>query len=101
MRVHPLLQTDYGGCHEFRYHLLKMNIEHYLIHSKCFNENTEIERVNRTLKEDLDISGAKTYAELYKLIINLIYCNNYQRYHSAIEFITPYIIYQGNPEKIL
>lgn len=101
--MNPLLQTDNGSCyvsHEFRHLLSKANIEHYLIHPHCPNENAEIERVNRTLKEDLDVSGAGSFAELFELIGKRIDYYNYQRYHSAIGFITPYTKYRGNPEKI-
>ena len=56
--------------------------------------------VNWALKEDLDVSGAGSFAELFELIGNRIDYYNYHRYQSATGFITPYPKYRGNTEKI-
>jgi putative transposase len=99
----PILQTDNGSCyisHEFKTMLSQAQIEHYYIHPHCPNENAEIERVNRTIKEDLDLSSVQSFEHLNQIVKERIYNYNYVRYHSAIGFITPYTKYRGNPEKI-
>lgn len=100
---HPILQTDRGSCYisqEFHSLLSKANIQHRLIHPHCPNENAEIERVNRTIKENFDPSEAASFEHLEQLIKEQIQYYNYNRYHSAIGFIPPYMMYRGNPERI-
>jgi putative transposase len=100
---HPILQTDRGSCfvsQEFHSLLAKANIQHRLIHPHCPNENAEIERVNRTLKEQLDAAEAASFGDLEQLIQQQIDYYNYERYHSAIGFIPPYVRYRGDPERI-
>jgi transposase InsO family protein len=100
---HPILQTDNGSCylsHEFKSLLSKENIEHHLIHPNCPNENAEIERVNRTIKEDLYPEDADSFEQLNRIVKERINYYNYKRYHSGIGFITPYTRYRGNPEEI-
>ena len=99
----PILQTDNGSCYisyEFQSLLSQANIEHHFIHPHCPNENAEIERVNRTLKEDLDLTDIESFEHLYQIVKERIYYYSYIRYHSAIGFIPPYVKYRGNPEKI-
>jgi putative transposase len=100
---HPILQTDRGSCfvsQQFHSLLAKANIQHRLIHPHCPNENAEIERVNRTLKEQLDAAEAASFGDLEQLIQQQIDYYNYERYHSAIGFIPPYVRYRGDPERI-
>jgi putative transposase len=100
---HPILQTDRGSCfisQEFHSLLSQTNIQHRLIHPHCPNENAEIERVNRTLKEHIDPAEAVSFGDLEQLIDGQIRYYNYDRYHSAIGFIPPYVRYCGNPEHI-
>lgn len=99
----PILQTDNGSCYisyEFQYLLSRANIEHHFIHPHCPNENAEIERVNRTLKEDLNLNNVESFGHLNQIVKDRIYYYNHVRYHSAIGFIPPYTKYRGNPEQI-
>ena len=99
----PILQTDNGSCYisyEFQNLLSRENIEHHFIHPHCPNENAEIERVNRTLKEDLDLTDVESFEHLNQIVKERINYYNNIRYHSAIGFIPPYTKYRGNPEKI-
>lgn len=100
---YPILQTDRGSCYisqEFHSLLAKAKIQHRLIHPHCPNENAEIERANRTIKEDLDSADVESFEHLEQLIKGRIDYYNHDRYHSAIGFIPPYIKYRGNPELI-
>jgi putative transposase len=101
--LHPRLQTDNGSpyiSHEFHSVIVKAGIDHHFIHPHCPNENAEIERVNRTIKEGIDPVDAESFEHLHELIKDRIDCYNHERYHSGIGFITPYTKYRGNPEKI-
>jgi putative transposase len=101
--LHPGLQTDSGSpfiSHEFHYVIAKAGIDHRFIHPHCPNENAEIERVNRTIKEGIDPVDAKSFEHLNELVKERIDFYNYKRYHSKIGFITPHTKYRGNPENI-
>jgi putative transposase len=97
------IQSDNGSCYvsqEYRGLMKKLEIDHRLIHPHCPNENAEIERYHRTVRELVDFNDATTVAELEELIKERIYYYNYIRYHSRIGFIPPYVKYRGNPELI-
>lgn len=97
------IQSDNGSCYisqEYRSLMKKLEIDHRLIHPHCPNENAEIERYHRTVRELVDVTDATTFAELEELIKERIYYYNYIRYHSRIGFIPPYVKYRGNPERI-
>lgn len=94
---HPALQTDNDSSfisHEFRSVITHAQIEHHFIHPGCPNENAEIERVNRTIKEGIDPVDAGSLQELQIFIKERIEYYNFKRYHSGIGFITPYIKYR-------
>jgi putative transposase len=100
---HPILQTDNGSCYisqEFKTLLSRAEIEHHYIHPHCPNENAEIERVNRTVKEGLHPVEAESFAHLTQLIKERIEHYNYERYHSALGYVTPFTKYRGDPGKI-
>lgn len=97
------IQSDNGSCYisqEYRSLMKKLEIDHRLIHPHCPNENAEIERYHRTVRELVAVNDATTFAELEELIKEQIYYYNYIRYHSGIGFIPPYVKYRGNPERI-
>lgn len=98
------IQSDNGSCYisqEYRSCLWKMEIEHHLIHPHCPNENAEIERYHRTLRELVDPYQAKCFDHLQNIIKEQIHYYNYERYHSAIGYVTPYSKYTGKAEKII
>ena len=97
------VQSDNGSCYisqEYRSLIGTLNIEHRFIHAHCPNENAEIERYHRTLKESLDPHDAENFAHLSKLLTERIRYYNYERYHSRIGFIPPHVKYRGKPEII-
>lgn len=97
------IQSDNGSCYisqEYRSCLGKLKIDHHLIHPHCPNENAEIERYHRTLRELVDPDDAESFEELHNIIKEQISYYNYKRYHSAIGYITPYAKYTAKAEKI-
>ena len=99
-----VVQSDNGSCYisqEYRSYLAKSEINHRRIHPHCPNENAEIERYHRTVRELLDPDEAQNFSHLLELIQEQIYYYNYCRYHSAIGFITPHSKYTDKAEKIL
>lgn len=97
------IQSDNGSCYisqEYKSCISKFRIESRYIHPHCPNENAEIERYHRTLRELLEPNDAENFDALHKLIKEQVYYYNHERYHSAIAFITPYDKYTGKAEMI-
>jgi len=97
------IQSDNGSCYisqEYKSCISNFKIDSRYIHPHCPNENAEIERYHRTLRELLDPNEAENFDDLHKLIKEQVHYYNYDRYHSAIGFITPYDKYTGKAEKI-
>jgi putative transposase len=99
-----VIQSDNGSGYissEFRSYLSKLEIEHRRIHPHCPNENAEIERFHRTVRELVDPDCAADFEYLNELIKERLHYYNYCRYHSAIGFVTPWLKYNGKAELIL
>lgn len=99
-----VIQSDNGSCYissEYRSFIDKSGIEHRKIHAHCPNENAEIERYHRTVRELVDPTDADDYAALIELVKERIRYYNFERYHSAIGYVTPYALYTGKAEAIL
>lgn len=97
------IQSDNGSCYisqEYKSFISKSKIESRYIHPHCPNENAEIERYHRTIRELVDPNQAENFDDLHKLIKKQIHYYNYERYHSAIGYITPYDKYTGKAEEI-
>ena len=98
------IQSDNGSCYistEYRSFIIKSEIEHRRIHPHCPNENAEIERFHRTVRELIDFAEVDSFEALNELVKERIRYYNYERYHSAIGFVTPYAKYAGKAEAIL
>ena len=104
LRRKPRIQSDNGSCYvgfEFKKLLDKFLIEHDRIHPATPTENVIIERWHRTFKDILyEMSEPKNYEELVEKINKACYYYNYERYHSALGYVTPYEYYRGEPDKI-
>jgi len=97
------IQSDNGSCYisqEYKSCISNFRIESRYIHPHCPNENAEIERYHRTLRELVDPNEAENFNGLHKLIKEQVHYYNYERYHSAIGYITPHDKYTGKAEKI-
>ncbi len=104
LRRKPRIQSDNGSCYvgwEFKKILDKYIIQHDRIHPGTPTENVIIERWHRTFKEILnDEEEPENYEKLVEKIKQACYYYNYERYHSALGYVTPYEYYRGNPNKI-
>ncbi len=93
----PILQTDNGSCYigsEFKNLMIQYNFEHKKIKPHCPNQNAEIERSNRTLKEGLSEHPIpKSFEELKKNIEKVIDYYNHKRYHKSLNYLPPIIYY--------
>lgn len=101
----PSLQTDNGSCfvgQDFKAMVSQLNVPHNFIAPRCPNQNAEIERCNRTLKEGLlNFPIPVLFQDLEITIQKVVDYYNNQRYHSSLNFLPPKIYYRGNPEEIL
>lgn len=103
-RKPKVIQSDNGSCYissEYRSFIDKSGIEHRRIHPHCPTENAEIERYHRTMRELVDPAEADDYTALVELVKERIRYYNFERYHSAIGYVTPYAKYTGKAEAIL
>lgn len=99
-----VIQSDNGSgfiSSEYRKCFTNTAMEHRFIHPYCPNENAEIERYHRTLRELIDPDDAENYEQLYELVKEQIEYYNYQRYHSRIGFVPPWIKYIGEADSVL
>ena len=99
-----IIQSDNGSCYasqEYRSLMTFLKITHQFIHPHCPNENAEIERYHRTVRELVDVSDAESYTELLDIIKDQIDYYNYKRYHSKIGYVPPYARYVGSDTEIL
>jgi len=99
-----VIQSDNGSCYissEYRTLLSRAQVEHRRIHPHCPNENAEIERYHRTLRELVDPDDANDFQELNELVKERIDYYNNTRYHSAIGYVPPAAKYIGKAEKII
>jgi len=99
-----IIQSDNGSCYiscEYRSFVSKNKIMHRQIHPHCPNENGEIERYHRTVRELADTNSAGDLLQLEQILKEQKNYYNNVRYHSAIGFVTPYAKYTGQADKIL
>jgi len=103
-RKPEIIQSDNGSCYisaEYRSFLTRSEIEHKRIHPHCPNENAEIERYHRTCRELIDPSEVDSFEALSELVKERIRYYNYERYHSALGYVTPYAMDSGRADAIL
>lgn len=74
---------------------------HRFIHPHCPNENSEIERYHRIVRELADTSSAEDFVQIEQILKERRSYFNEKRYHSAIGFVTPYAKYTGQADTIL
>lgn len=98
------IQSDNGSGYTSREYAScfgDSSMKHHRIHPYCPNENAEIERYHRTVRELLDPYEAENFDHLGWLVKDRINYYNKVRYHSAIGFVTPHDKYTGRAEKII
>jgi putative transposase len=65
----------------------------------CPEENGLIERMHRTLREELDGEALRNLLEAEKVFTRVVRRYNEERLHSALGYLAPADYYRGKPEE--
>jgi transposase InsO family protein len=98
----PEIRSDNGSGYiskEFKIVLTENGLGHHRIKPHCPEENGLIERMQRTLREELDGEALTNLLEAEKVFARVVRRYNEQRLHSALGFLTPEDYYRGNPNE--
>ena len=98
----PEIRSDNGSGYiskEFKIVLAENGLGHHRIKPHCPEENGLIERMYRTLREELDGEALTNLLEAEKVFARVVRRYNEQRLHSALGFLTPADYYRGNPSE--
>jgi transposase InsO family protein len=98
----PEIRSDNGSGYiskEFKIVLQENGLGHHRIRPHCPEENGLIERMHRTLREELDGEALTDLLEAEKVFARVVRRYNEQRLHSALGFLTPADYYRGNPDE--
>jgi transposase InsO family protein len=98
----PEIRSDNGSGYiskEFKIVLQENGLGHHRIKPHCPEENGLIERMHRTLREELDGEAMTNLLEAEKVFARVIRRYNEQRLHSALGYLTPADYYRGNPDE--
>jgi putative transposase len=96
----PEIRSDNGSGYiskEFKIVLAENGLGHHRIKPHCPEENGLIERMHRTLREELDGDALTNLLEAEKVFGRVVRRYNEQRLHSALGFLAPVDYYRGNP----
>ena len=77
--------------------LAENGLGHHRIKPHCPEENGLIERMHRTLREELDGEALSNLLEAERVFARVVRRYNGQRLHSGLGFLTPADYYRGNP----
>lgn len=98
----PEIRSDNGSGYiskEFKMVLKENGLGHHRIKPHCPEENGLIERMHRTLREELDGEALSDLLAAEKVFARVVRRYNEQRLHSALGFLTPADYYRGNPSQ--
>jgi transposase InsO family protein len=84
---------------EFKVVLRENGLGHHRIKPHCPEENGLIERVHRTLREELDGEALTNLLEAEKVFGRVVRRYHEARLHSALGYLTPADYYRGNPQE--
>jgi putative transposase len=96
----PEIRSDNGSGYisqEFRLVLKENGLGHHRIKPHCPEENGLIERMHRTLREELDGENLSNLLEAEKIFGRIVRRYNEERLHSALGYLRPVDYYRGNP----
>ena len=100
--VKPEIRSDNGSGYisrEFKMVLKENGLGHHRIKPHCPEENGLIERVHRTLREELEGETLTNLLEARRILARVIRRYNEERLHSALGYLTPWDFYRDNPEQ--
>jgi transposase InsO family protein len=100
--VKPEIRSDNGSGYiskEFKVILKENGLGHHRIRPHCPEENGLIERMHRTLREELDGEELTNLLEAEKVFARVVKRYNEERLHSALGYLTPKDYYRGNPQE--
>jgi transposase InsO family protein len=98
----PTIRSDNGSGYiskEFKVVLKENGLGHHRIKPHCPQENGLIERMHRTLREELDGEALTNLLEAETVFGRVVRRYNEQRLHSALGFLPPQAYYRGNPQE--
>jgi putative transposase len=98
----PEIRSDNGSGYiskEFKIVLQENGLGHHRIKPHCPEENGLIERMHRTLREELDGEALTDLLEAERIFARVVRRYNEQRLHSALGYLTPADYYRGNPRE--
>jgi putative transposase len=96
----PEIRSDNGSGYiskEFKMVLKENGLGHHRIRPHCPEENGLIERVHRTLREELEGEALTNLLEAERVLGRIIQRYNDERLHSALGYLAPKDYYRGNP----
>ena len=96
----PEIRSDNGSGYlskEFKVVLKENGLGHHRIKPHCPEENGVIERMHRTLREDLEGEALTNLLEAERVFGRIVRRYNEERLHSALGYLTPVDYYRGNP----
>jgi putative transposase len=97
----PEIRSDNGSGYiskEFKVVLKENGLGHHRIKPHCPEENGLIERMQRTLREEMDGEALSNLLEAEKIFARIVKRYNESRLHSALGYLPPLEYYRGNPE---
>jgi putative transposase len=95
----PEIRSDNGSGYisrEFKTVLQENGLGHHRIRPHCPEENGLIERVHRTLREELEGEALTNLLEAEKVLGRIVKRYNEERYHSAPGYLPPKEYYRGD-----
>lgn len=98
----PEIRSDNGSGYiskEFKVVLKESGLGHHRIRPHCPEENGLIERMHRTLREELDGEELTNLLEAKKVFGRVVRRYNEQRLHSALGYLPPADYYRGKPSE--
>jgi transposase InsO family protein len=96
----PEIRSDNGSGYvskEFKVVLKENGLGHHRIRPHCPEENGLIERVHRTLREELEGEALTNLLEAERVLGRVVKRYNEERLHSALGYLPPREFYRGNP----
>ena len=97
----PEIRSDNGSGYiskEFKVVLKENGLGHHRIKPHCPEENGLIERMHRTLREEMDGEALRNLLDAEKTFARIVKRYNDSRLHSALGYLPPVEYYRGNPE---